>query len=321
MAELNNFSKLHRSKNRNFEFEILNLLRNKLYRWNEFIKENFSQSTLSNKLKDLINNDYVVKTALEDKGKRIKCYQITDNGRIRLEELSTKESFEKELNVPPEKITNIRDHIHILLWLMYNNDYCVWKDFFDERIKFNSATLSKKLKLLIKKGYIKKDDKKYKITPDGISKYYEMLKFYDLDRQSILEQESKKLREISTDINSFFEKYDYKEINDNIKFRFLNIYLRFNYSKVKEILSEEDFKKILLYISINHPNEYDNIYDNSNSIEAFSNRFDLHKSSLEFFLHKIVEENKFLLKFFKLEQKNDEISRKRENRKNYESNG
>jgi tetratricopeptide (TPR) repeat protein len=129
-----------------------------------------------------------------------------------------------------------------------------------------------------------------------------MLRLYDLDRQSILEDESKRIREITKNITNFFNEYNV--VDTDIRFRFLNYKVKLPYERLKSTLdNEEDYDKILLFLSINHPDRFpDNI-----SPEEFSKQFDINLIKLKFVILRIVEENIFPLKFFKLEMVNGKI--------------
>ena len=155
---------------------------------------------------------------------------------------------------------------------------------------------------LIEDGFVRKEEREYRITRLGESEYSNMLRLYDLDRQSILEEEGKRIKEITKITIDFFKKY--KINDDDIKFRFLNNVLKLPYEKVKSSLdSEENFHKILLYLAINHPNQYSDYI----SPDDFSSNYGLNPVKLNFILLRIVEENIFPIKFFKLEQEEDEI--------------
>ena len=67
--------------------------------------------------------------------------------------------------------------------------------------------------------------------------------------------------------------------------------------------SEEDFFKILLYLSINHPSQYPIFI----STEKFAKKYGLELVVLEFHVLQIVEKKIFPAKFFKLEGKIDEL--------------
>ena len=148
---------------------------------------------------------------------------------------------------------------------------------------------------------VKKENKEYRITQAGKSEYSEMLKFYDLDRQSILDEESKRVKEITKKLVKFFDKYAIED--DNIKFRFLNNALKLSYARVKAMLkNEEDFDKILLFLSINHPDQYPNYI----APKVFSKNFGIKSVTLEYYIEEIIENNIYPIEFFKLEVGNDE---------------
>ena len=77
------------------------------------------------------------------------------------------------------------------------------------------------------KRFVKKEEKEYRITRLGKTEYSNMLRLYDLDRQSLLEEEGKRIKEITKKTTSFFEEYKIKD-TDN-KFRFLNNKLKLPY--------------------------------------------------------------------------------------------
>ncbi|KKM50119.1 hypothetical protein LCGC14_0810720, partial [marine sediment metagenome] len=177
-----------------------------------------------------------------------------------------------------------------------NNNHCKWADFLAEPLSINQSSLSKNLNLLMEKEFLTKDTKKkiYRITRFGKVEYSRILKDYNLDRQSILDEESKRIEEVTKKTIKFFKKYN---INDeNIQFRFLANILKLDYSRVESMLkNEEDFNKILLFISTNHPNQYPNYI----SQERFSNKYRIKKSKLEYYVDEIVDVNIFSIKFFK----------------------
>ena len=93
----------------------------------------------------------------------------------------------------------------------------------------------------------------------------------------------------------FFKKFRIAE--EEIRFRFLNNLLRLPYEKVESHLdSEEDFHKILLYLSINHPTQY----PSSISTEKFALKYKIELVTLEYYLHQIVDKHIYPTKFFKL---------------------
>ena len=148
---------------------------------------------------------------------------------------------------------------------------------------------------LIDDGFVNKENKEYRITQLGKSEYSNMLREYDLDRQSILEEESKRIKEITKKTLKFFKTNKISE--EEIRFRFLNNLLRLPYERVKSSLdSEEDFHKILLYFSMNHPT----LYPNAISTEKFAQKYKIEYVTLEYYLLQIVDKNIYPTKFFRL---------------------
>ncbi|MHA2474734.1 MAG: tetratricopeptide repeat protein, partial [Promethearchaeota archaeon] len=146
-----------------------------------------------------------------------------------------------------------------------------------------------------------KEEKKYRITRSGKLEYSRMLKFYDLDRQSILDEESKRIEEITNKTIIFFKNYDIKD--ENIQFRFLNNVLKLDYSRVESMLTDEDdFDKILLFLSINHPDQFPDYVQ----ISEFSKQYEIKKSKLEYYIDEIIENNIYPIKFFKINVSSDE---------------
>ncbi|TFF93883.1 MAG: tetratricopeptide repeat protein [Promethearchaeota archaeon] len=188
--------------------------------------------------------------------------------------------------------------------MVYNNNSCRWSDFNekDNSVFINNSSLSKSLNSLIENEYVRKEEGEYRITESGKIEYSRMLKSYDLDRQAILEEESKRIEEITKKTNDFFDEYGIED--DKIKFRFLNTILKLSYSKVENLLkNRDDFNKIVLFLSINHPYYYPEYI----TIERFAHEFDIKKTTLEFFIDKIVDEDYFNIKFFKLKESKDKI--------------
>ncbi|MFW9820415.1 MAG: hypothetical protein ACFFE5_12460 [Candidatus Thorarchaeota archaeon] len=262
-----------------------------------------SKSTLYNYLKSLIDEDFIIKS-------KYNKYQISPKGRDRFYELSQAKNKRRKLNFPPDVILRKRNYNHWILWMLYNNNYCKWADFLNEPLKINQSSLSKNMNLLMSQDYIRKEDKEYRITQLGKIEYSNILRLYDLDRQSILEEEGKRINEITLTTINFFKKFKIKD--EDIRFRFLNNVLKLPYEKVKSSLdSEEDFHKILLYLAINHPDQYP-FYISS---EDFSKNYNINHVKLKFIILRIVEEDIFPIRFFKLEQNENEIYYFQENEK------
>jgi len=279
---------------KNYEHIILWMLfNNDECEWSYFLESplEIPTSTLSRHLNVLKSEGYITKIS---KGH----YKITLDGKRRFYDLSKAEKKERKLSYPPETILKSgRNYDHWILWMVYNNNYCKWSDFLEEPLSINQSSLSKTMKLMMKNGFIRKDDenKEYRITQLGKSEYSGMLQYYNLDRQTILEEESKRIEEITKKTINFFDNYNIKD--KRTQFRFLNNVLKLDYNRVKSMLkNEEDFHKILLFLSINHPNQYPNYV----SSEEFSKNYGIKENTLTYYIDEIVENNIYPIRFFEL---------------------
>ncbi len=291
---------------RNFEHIILWMLsNNEECQWSDFTEKplELSLSTLSKYLSLLKGRGYVDNYSRGH-------YKITSEGQKRFHELSGVLKKKRKLNYPPDVIKRRRNYDHWILWMVYNNDYLKWSNFLEEPLSINQSSLSKNMNLLLDKGFVIKENKRYRITQSGKLEYSRMLQNYDLDRQSILDDETKRIEEITKKTVNFFENYGIK--NEDIQFRFLNNILRLDYTRVKVMLTdEEEFNKILLFLSINHPDQYPNYI----SIDNFSNTYGITKAKLEYYIDEIVENQIYPIKFFKLVMSPDEYYYFQENEK------
>lgn len=273
----------------NYEFIILWILNNnEVCTWGD-LKERISHSTLSTYLRRLKDKGFVEKSEYNQ-------YKITKRGTDRFYELSEARKEERKLNYPPETITKRRNYNHWILWMLSNNNSCKWSDFTDSPLSINQSSLSKNLNSLLDGAFIEKEDKEYIITRLGKTEYSNILRLYELDRQSILEDESKRINEITNDTTRFFEEYDIRDLS--VKYRFLNNKLKLPYERVESALdNEDDFNKVLLYLALNHPDQYPDYI----SPEAFSKNYNINLVKLNFMILRIVDEELFPTKFFKLE--------------------
>ncbi len=276
---------------RNLEHIILWMLANNdECQWSYFTQEplGFSTSTLSKYFNILKSRGFV-----EHYSRGI--YKITPEGLKRFNHVSRTRGKKRKLNYPPEVIKRKRKYDDWILWMLYNNSYLKWSDFLAEPLSINQSSLSKNMNLLIDIGFVIKENKEYRITRSGKLEYSRMLQNYDLDRQSILNEESKRIEEITKKTLKFFNKYEIKD--EDIQFRYLNNAIKLDYARVKVMLTdEEDFAKILLFLSMNHPNQYPNYV----SIEDFSNKYNIEKSKLEYYVDEIVDKKIYPINFFKL---------------------
>ena len=281
-----------------FELIILWMLNNnENCSWAD-LKKIIKPSTLSLYLKELQEKHYVKHSEYND-------YRITSKGSDRFYELSQMKNKKRKVSYPPlQMLRTGRNYEDWILWMAYNNNYLQWSDFLANPVSINQSSLSKALNNLMESEnkYILKDEsKKYRITRLGKSEYSRMLKKYELDRQSILDSESERIQDLTEKTIKFFEEYDIED--DELRFRFLNNILKLPYGKVNNLLTdEEDFYKILLFLSFNHPNQYPNYI----SSEEFAKKYNVETATLDFFVLQIVdkcfsEQAWYPIKFFKLE--------------------
>jgi len=272
----------------NYEYIILWILsNNEVCSWSD-LKEKVNRSTLSIYLNRLKSDGHILKSEFNQ-------YRITSKGRERYYELGQSKKGGRKLSYPPKVILEKRNYDHTILWMVYNNNYCKWGDFLEDPLSINQSSLSKNMNKLMEKTFVIKSDKEYRITRLGKSEYSKMLTYYDLDRQSILEEESKRITELTQKTLNFFESF--KISRREIQFRFLNSVLRLDYEKIKPVLrDEEDFHRILLFLSINHPIDYPKYM----SPEEFSQKYGIKKTTLDYYIDEIVENQIFPIRFFKL---------------------
>ncbi|MFX1557469.1 MAG: hypothetical protein ACFFC9_09470 [Promethearchaeota archaeon] len=285
-------------KRPNYDHIILWMLnRNEMCKWAHFCQEplEIPPGTLSRHLELLKRKGFVEKVA---RGQ----YKITPEGKIEFNLLSGAKKKAHKLNYPPEIILKSgRNYNDWILWMVYNNNYCKRSDFLEKPLSINQSSLSKNLSLLIEKGSIIKENGKYLVTRNGKSEYSRMLKNYDLDRQTILEAEGKRIEEITKKTIDFFDMHKIRD--SDIQFRFLNYILILDYEKVKPLLKDEEtFHKIILFLSINHPDNY----PNSISSEYFSKHYDIKKTTLDYYITEISEGRIYPLRFFELRHSSGE---------------
>ncbi|MFW9823879.1 MAG: hypothetical protein ACFFE4_13125 [Candidatus Thorarchaeota archaeon] len=225
-------------------------------------------------------------------------YRITAEGKRKFNELSSADNKIRRLNYPPNIILKSgRNYSHWILWMVYNNNYCKRSDFLEDPLSINQSSLSKNLSLLIEEGYIQKEEGKYIITHRGKSEYSRMLRNYDLDRQTILEEEAKRIEDNTQKTIQFFEQYSIKD--KDTQFRFLDYFLKLDFEKVRPILKDEEaFRKILLFLSFNHPDEYPYyIYSGD-----FCKTYNIKKTTLDYYVDEIAEGKIYPIRFFKLKE-------------------
>ncbi len=276
---------------KNYEQIILWMLyNNDECEWAVFLQDplNIPMSTLSRHLNQLQREGHVNKVS---KGR----YEITPEGRRRFHNLSVAKKKKRKLSYPPDIIIKKRIYNHWILWMVYNNNFCKWVDFLNAPLSINQSSLSKAMNQLINEELVIKDEdkKEYRISHGGKSRYSGMLQYYDLDRQTILEEESKRIDDNTKITIDFFGKYKIED--EGIQFRFLNNLLKLDYNTVK-LMQKEDFYKLLLFLSINHPYQYPEAI----SVSEFSSKFGIKENTLSYYIDLIIENKIYPIKFFKI---------------------
>ncbi len=279
-------------KKPNYDLIILWMLyNNEECKWSDFRQEpiEIPTGTLSRHLEKLKRKDFVENFS---RG----YYRITSEGKRKFHELSSAKKMARKLNYPPEIILKSgRNYSHWILWMVYNNNYCKRSEFLEDPLSINQSSLSKNLNLLLEKRFVVKEDGRYIITQTGKSEYSRMLGNYNLDRQTILEEEGKRIEEMTNKTIGFFDKFRIKD--KEIQFRFLNYILKLNYEKVKPLVKDElVFYKILLFLSINHPDQFPEFINT----EDFSRIYKIKKTTLEYYIDEISEGKIYPIRFFKL---------------------
>jgi Mn-dependent DtxR family transcriptional regulator len=274
---------------KDFEYLILWMLdNNEDCNWSTFLEKplEISLATLSKYINVLKRKGFISKVS---KG----VYKITLKGKKRFFDLKYKDSYGKELKYPPDLIYNKHNYSHIILWMLYNNDSCKWSDFIEKPLSINSHSLSKHINQLIKDELVEINQSQYKITEIGEKEYSKILNIYNLDYQSILEEELRKAEEIREELKDFFNKWKINE--DEIKIMFLDLLNHLDYAKIKgTISSEEDFHKLILFLSLNNLSRYPSYI----TIESFSKIYEISQTALEFFLQKFLGSDIFPIQLF-----------------------
>ncbi len=282
---------------RDFEYIILWMLNNNdECNWSCFLEEplSFSLATLSKYMNQLISEGYVKK-------KRKGIYIITNDGQKRFTSKRLSDSYDRKIRYPPQVILNKRNYNHIILWMLFNNEICTRSDFMDKPLLINHHSVTKSLTNLIDKNLIAHENSEYKITELGIVKYNNMLQKYQLDPQTILKEEISNLKELKKRTNDLLDKFQINE--SEIKIRIIEWMNFFEIDECEKILpSTEDFHKILMYLSFNHPLEYPKYV----SLDDFSTKYKIVSATIEYFLEKASHDTLSNSIFFRLRMNEDQ---------------
>ena len=289
----------------NYEFKILWMLKNNEYcLWSDFRASplNIPESTLSEYLKLLKNRNHLKKESkiLSENDKQIKktLYSSTREGDNRLIEL---EAFDRNVVYPSEELLISMNKEEKILWMVNNNDFCQWRDLSDERLDISSGSLSKYVNRLKDRDLIKKVPirglryDRYEPTYEGKREYSKILKVYGIDQETRRLETLKRFKEINNEIGYFFEEYN---IDDpTISYRFKKYRFLLDYTEYRRIFrTENQYYQTLLYLSINHPSNF----ENSTSPSDFCERYKIKQDKLVYYLSELEDETLIHFKFFVL---------------------
>ena len=183
----------------------------------------------------------------------------------------------------------------------------------DKLRRINKNTFHKYVKELIRNNWVnrRKEGKLsiYYITPLGRQELSRRLKFYDLDFESILLLENKKIQDSINSITKFFQKYYITNVE--LKIEFMDLIKEIPHEKLSNIFIEIKFYKLLLFLVLNHPRFYP---EYTISVENFRNKYNIERldsieeilteADISIFIQKIIIENFYNIKFFKIELEN-----------------
>ncbi|NVM46608.1 MAG: hypothetical protein HWN79_17005 [Candidatus Lokiarchaeota archaeon] len=85
-----------------------------------------------------------------------------------------------KIKLPPFPIRKGKNYEHIIYWILYNNHHVVWSDLRSKPLSIKVSILTKVLASLMKKNYVIQENREYKLTPEGLEEYMNILKKYDL---------------------------------------------------------------------------------------------------------------------------------------------
>ena len=176
----------------------------------------------------------------------------------------------------------------------------------DGKVKrMNKNTFHDHAKELIKKGYIERyregQNSFYKITSSGETELSRRLINYELDFEARLEIEDKKNKSLIKRLSNFFKENTIKD--EEIQLEYIKLSSVISHEKLKEIYSEDQFNKLLLFLILNHPRFYPNY---SISIEDFREKYNkiskgkLTLNEIGLFIDKVIDEKIYEVNFHKL---------------------
>jgi len=218
------------------------------------------------------------------------------------------------MRYPPDSL-KLNNHSDTILWMLNNNQYCLWHHFIKPPLKIPSASLSAHINRLKEREFIIKEiapeetKPVYRITLTGQTELMRRLGT-DLDFYEMIEMEKNKIRQQVSKLESFFKKYNI--LDDLIKIEFLSLYNTLFLNKTFSIFSEEQFNKLLLYLVKNDITIIKNL-DGVLSIDDFIEKYNIDpeiiitKTDIRMVIQEIVDRNRYQIKYYKIPLEKDKF--------------
>ncbi|MFW9865203.1 MAG: hypothetical protein ACFFEN_03820 [Candidatus Thorarchaeota archaeon] len=223
-------------------------------------------------------------------------------------------------NIIPKKIPNElwngKDYSDIILYALGRFGPMEREIFINDppeiQDRMNKNTFHKWAKVLKQHNWIEvnKEERKsvYNITALGLEELTKRLVMYQLDFSSLINIENKRIENNLKKISRFFEQY--KVYDASIKLEFLLLSSEMAYDNFKDVFSLEKFYNFLLYLALNHPKFYP---EKSISIDNFLEKYgetekNITKTDIRFFLQKVIEDNIYQNKIYKINEKSSSVS-------------
>jgi len=168
--------------------------------------------------------------------------------------------------------------------------------------RINKNTFHKHAKELKNKGYIDSyrdgQNSFYSILPLGENELSRRLIRYNLDFDTLVEIQSKKNKNLANKYSKFFR--DNKIEDPKIQIEYLKLISVITHDKLSETYTREEFNKLILYLTFNHPKFYPDYTINTENFMKKYNHISegkLSKSFITTFIELVVDKKKYGLNF------------------------
>lgn len=216
------------------------------------------------------------------------------------------------MRYPPDSL-KFDNHTEKILWMLNNNEYCLWRDFIEPPLEIPRASLSKYINRLREKDYISKriipeqNKPVYQITSSGQEEYIRKMGG-ELDFFEIMQTEKNKIQQQALNLYPFFKKYNI--IDELIKIEFLSLYNSLFLNKILSIYTEEQINLFLLFLVENDLTNIENI-EQILSIDDFIRRYNtdpdtrITNTDIKMIIQEVVDRERFSIKYFQIKLEND----------------